>query len=476
MRRATRMREQHGYLMVLLAIPMALGLGGYGCGGRTTLSIGGIGGKPGTPSTDSIDSGGRGGTGRGGATTGGIGGGVVPIGGTSASVTGGAGGGISAGGGAAAIGGRGGTILGGAGSGGVASGGTSGGRGTGGLGSGGGADAGRGDAGLHVDVADAARDSGAPDGSSAKPLWRNSYQPFVQPARIVAMTVNSVWSDDRGVFLFVRYDDEHPPAVWSNLGSGWKSTYTWPEGTTLTDGTGRVGLKGFTDGMLLAYGFLPCSIHAVDSDGARCSGAARDIADVMPVRSDLAYAVYSNRILRFDGSLWTQLGDPLPAVNGVDVSAYALWADSSAMAVGTLEGFVFLLSAEGTPVRQTGLPTIGYTAAWGFGSADIWVGTKDGRLYHYDGAGWSLQASFSEKTRGILKLWGSDGKLFVLTATELAEWDGTRMITLATSDWAYEDLWGNSANEVFVTLFTCGGDNSCTYQVRWFNGSVVGPM
>src|SRR5450631_2943873 len=195
MRRATRMREQHGYLMVLLAIPMALGLGGYGCGGRTTLSIGGIGGKPGTPSTDSIDSGGRGGTGRGGATTGGIGGG------------------ISAGGGAAAIGGRGGTILGGAGSGGVASGGTSGGRGTGGLGSGGGADAGRGDAGLHVDVADAARDSGAPDGSSAKPLWRNSYQPFVQPARIVAMTVNSVWSDDRGVFLFVRYDDEHPPTV-----------------------------------------------------------------------------------------------------------------------------------------------------------------------------------------------------------------------------------------------------------------------
>jgi hypothetical protein len=362
----------------------------------------------------------------------------------------------------------------------VVSAGASGGRGTGGFGSSGGADAGRGDAGLHVEVADAARDSGAPDGSSAKPLWRDSYQPFVQPARIVAVTVSAVWSDDRGVFLLVRYDDEHPPVLWSNLGSGWKSTYTWPEGTTLTSGGfGRVGLKGFTDGPLLAYGFLPCSIHAVDDDGARCSGAANDVADVMPVRADLAYAVYSNRILRFDGSLWTQLGDPLPAVNGVDVSAAALWADSSVMAVGTREGpkqGVFLLEAEGKPVLQTGLPAVDYTAAWGFGSADIWVGTKDGRLYHYDGAGWSLQASFSEKNWGILKLWGSDGKLFVLTATELAEWDGTRMITLATSDWAYKDLWGNSASEVFVTLRTCGSDNSCTDQVQWFNGSVVGPM
>ncbi len=477
MRRATRMREQHGYLIGLLGIPMALGLGGYGCGGRTTLSIGGIAGKPGTPSTDSIGSGESGGAGRGGATTGGIGGAVVPIGGTGASVTGGAGSGIPAGGGSAAIGGRGGTIFGGAGSGGVVSGGTSGGRGTGGLGGGGGADAGRGDAGLHVDVADAATDSGATDGSSVKPLWRSSYQPFAQPMGTVTPLVISVWSDDRGVFLLVRYDND-PPVVWSNLGSGWQTAYTWPEGTTMTSGPGRIGLKGFTDGMLLAYGFLPCSIHAVDSDGARCSGAAKYIADVMPVRADLAYAVYSDRILRFDGSLWTQLGDPLPAVDGVDVFAYALWADSSAMAVVTLEGSVFLLRAEGTPVLQTGLPTIGYTAAWGFGSTDIWVGTEDGRLYHYDGAGWSLRASFSEDSHGIIKLWGSEGKLFVLTATTFAEWDGTLMITLDTTKnrGVYEDLWGSSANEVFLTLFTCGDDGSCTYQVRWFDGSVVGPL
>jgi hypothetical protein len=245
---------------------------------------------------------------------------------------------------------------------------------------------------------------------------------------------------------------------------------------------GKDGLRGFVDGALVTLGLSPCSIQFVDSQGARCSGAGRDITDVAVVGPTLAYATYSDRILRFDGGFWTQLGEPLPPPttppNFGQVRTSALWADATTLVIGTYEGqnegFVYLVTSEGPPVLQTGLPVMGVTAAWGFGSQDIWVGGADGSLYHYDGAEWTLQGALPADGLGI-RMWGIDGNLFMVTSSAFAWWDGTHLSTLESpgTNQAYKDLWGNSAKEVFLTILNYEEPGNTAFQVRWFDGSSV---
>ena len=464
-------------LICFLAISIAVEVGGCSdCGGRNALPVTGAGGSSGTQTSDSGASDGRtdghplggaggataevpdgatndspgvpssGGAGQGGAITGGTGGPSTATGGTGALSTGGQGGGASGGGGA--IAGRGGGGMAGAvSSGGVVTGGKEG--GPGGAGSGGavtgGKGGGPGGAGggvvLTRDAGDEPTDDAPPDG--ATPLWRNSYEAFSQRVGGFYPLVASVWSDDRGVFL-LTYDDSSPPAIWANLGQGWQTSYTWPQGTSMVSSPGKDGLRGFVDGALVTMGLSPCSIQFVDSQGARCSGAGREIVDVSIISANLAYAIYySDRILRFDGSFWTQLGDPLPPPATLVVGQLrtnALWADATTMV--------------------------------------IWVGGSDGSLFHYDGAGWTLRGSLTADGYGIIKMWGIDGNLFMVTSTEFAEWDGSRVITLESlgSDQLYKDLWGNSVKEVFVTLESYQDANNPIFQVRWFDGSSIHPL
>ena len=501
MRRVTAMNGRWTRCLVcFLAISAAFALGGCSaCGARTTLPITGAGGGPGTQTSDSGASDGRtdghplggaggataevpdgaandspgipttGGAGQSGAITGGTGGPSTATGGTGALSTGGQSDGGASGGGGAFAGRGGGGMAGAVGSGGVVTGGKGGGPG----GAGGGGV-------LTRDAGDGPTDNAPPDG--ATPLWRNSYEAFSQRVGGFYPLVASVWSDDRGVFL-LTYDDSSPPAIWANLGQGWQTSYTWPQGTSMVSSPGKDGLRGFVDGALVTMGLSPCSIQFVDGQGARCSGAGREIVDVSIISANLAYAIYySDRILRFDGSFWTQLGDPLPPPATLAVGQLrtnALWADATTMVIVTNEdqdeGFVYLVSSEGQPVLQTGLPVTGFTAAWGFGSQDIWVGGSDGSLFHYDGAGWTPRGSLAADGYGIIKMWGIDGKLFMVTSTQFAEWDGSRVITLESldSDRVYKDLWGNSAKEVFVTLENYRDPSNPAFQVRWFDGSSI---
>jgi hypothetical protein len=326
---------------------------------------------------------------------------------------------------------------------------------------------------VRPDASDGATDGARADGDTAIPLWRNSYGSFSEA--IGNGFVLSVWSDDRGVFVLGQDAWDAPPRVWSNLGVGWQSSYTWPEGTTVVHGAGWIRLRGFVDGPLVALSISPCSIQFIDSQGARCSGASREVADVATISAQLAYATYSNRLLRFDGSLWTQLGDPLPYVSG---NSTTLWADSSTIAV-VAEGRLYLASPGNQAVEQTGLSSFVVTTVWGFGSKDLWVGTRDGQLVHYDGAQWSAKASVAVDMNGITRLWGNDGQLFVLTYGSLVRWDGTRAVVLdaVTAPSAYVDLWGSSAKEVFAARSECSADGArCAYQMRWWNGATLGPL
>ena len=318
-------------------------------------------------------------------------------------------------------------------------------------------------------------DSGS-SGSGSHPLWRESYQPFCSSPAVVVGSLN-VWSDARGVFVLASLDSD-PPTISTNTGSGWNTTYAWPSYPPwMPEG---VGLKGFVNGPLIVYPGPGCRIEFIDGPVASCSGA-QSVRDVAVVNSSLAYAVYQDRVLRFDGSFWTQLGGPLQGGPGLPFFQQSVWADASTIVV-VADGGVWVIPSGGDPVLQKGLPEVNFGAVWGFGASDIWIGNVEGQLYHYDGVAWSLKASIPGDCGWIYKLWGSEGSLFVLTPNLFGRWDGsgiTTLSSLACDDTAqFKDFWGNSPSEVFVVLEdrTHGTAGCGPAQVQWFNGSVVSPL
>jgi hypothetical protein len=325
-------------------------------------------------------------------------------------------------------------------------------------------------------------------GSDTHPLWRESSQPFCSDST-PWVGLLKVWSDARGVFVLGTLGGL--PTISANTGSGWNTTYTWPWPSLPSDqlfGAPGVGLKGFVNGPLIVYNargdVFSCPIEFIDGGVASCSGA-QSARDVAVVNSNLAYAVYQDRVLRFDGNFWTQLGGPLTGGPGLTFFQQSVWADASTI-VAVADGGVWVIPSGGDPVLQKGLPEVSFGAVWGFGASDIWIGNVEGQLYHYDGVAWSLKASIPGDCGGIYKLWGSEGSLFVLTRNLFGRWDGSGITTLsslpcdaaARFEDAFEDLWGNSPSEVFVVLEnrTPGIAGCGPVQVQWFNGSVVSPL
>jgi hypothetical protein len=262
----------------------------------------------------------------------------------------------------------------------------------------------------------------------------------------------------------------------TNTGSGWNTTYKW--------NSDMGGLKGFPNGPLILYPGPRCPIEFIDGGVASCSGA-QSVRDVAVVNSNLAYAVYQDRVLRFDGSFWTQLGGPLPGDGAAPLFGPSVWADASTIIV-VADGGVWVIPSGGDPVLQKGLPEVSFGAVWGFGASDMWIGNVEGQLYHYDGVAWSLKASIPGDCGWIYKLWGSEGSLFVLTPNLFGRWDGSGITTLSSlacdffldGTAQFDDLWGNSPSEVFVVLEnrTPGIAGCGPTHVQWFNGSVVSPL
>jgi len=313
-------------------------------------------------------------------------------------------------------------------------------------------------------------------GSGAHPPWRESSQPFCSDSMPLFGFVK-VWSDARGVFVLGTLDGL--PTISANTGSGWNTTHTWPSDPPWMPGEG--GLKGFVNGPLIVYPGNGCPIEFIDGAVASCSGA-QSVRDVAVVNSNLAYAVYQDRVLRFDGNFWTQLGGPLPGAGTAPFAGLSVWADASTIVVVADAGRVWVIPSGGDPVLQKGLPEVDFWAVWGFGASDIWIGNVEGQLYHYDGVAWSLKASIPGECGSIFKLWGSEGVLFVLTQNLFGKWDGSGITTLSSlacyPTAGFDDLWGNSPSEVFVVLDsrTPGIAGCGPAQVQWFNGSVVSPL
>lgn len=493
----------------LIALPIMLGLGGYGCGYRS--AIGTRGKAPGTSESsqpgggdDQADAAASGRVGGSTNLGGGAGGGAGGAGGVgSGDVSSAGGGGVPSAGSRSAAGSVGGIAAGGSSRAGgsaagvIASTPSTGGRslasvsragssaaigGRGAAGAAGGSMAGNSaNLGGKTGVAGAGGGTaqGGADGGAARiPLWRSSTDRFCQSSVSSWGASLSVWSDTRGVFLLVRDEAGGTSSVRSNTGSGWGISTTMP--FDFTASSGPMGLRGFVNGPLVAFGLAPCKIQFVDGNSAVCSGAPSSVTDVTVVSASLAYAVYSDRVLRFDGSTWTQFGAVLPSDPSAPSRPHALgvWGTSSIVAVVADQGNVYLVDSAGVASLQTGLSVSDYTAVWGSTDKDIWVGNNNGKLFHYDGARWSLAASLPDDHSSVTRLWGVDGKLFLVADRVFAEWDGTSLAIRDTlpGEARYQDLWGNASDEVFMAMIDYSSSDCGTFQVRWFNGSAVSPL
>jgi hypothetical protein len=494
----------------LIVLPIMLGLGGYGCGYRT--AIGTRGKAPGTGGSsrpgggdDQADAAASGRVGGSTNLRGDAGWGAGGAGGAwSDDVSSAGGDGVSSAGSRSVAGSVGGIAAGGSSrTGGSAEGGSAstpsnGGRslasvsrsgssaaigGTGAAGAAGGGRGGNtvnigGKTGGAVAGTDGTAQGGADSGTARMPLWRSSTDRFCQKSESSWGASIRVWSDTRGVFLLVRDEAAGTRSVRSNTGNGWRTSYTMP--FDFTASSGPMGLRGFVNGPLVAFGLSPCKIQFVDGNSAVCSGAPSSVTDVAVVSASLGYAVYSDRVLRFDGSTWTQFGAVLPSDPSAPSRPHALgvWGNTSIVAVVADQGNVYLVDSAGVASLQSGLSDSDYTAVWGNTDKDIWVGNNNGKIFHYDGARWSLAASLSDDHSSVNKLWGIDGKLFLVADRVFAEWDGTSLMIRDTlpGEARYQDLWGNASDEVFMTMIDYSNTDCGTFQVRWFNGSDVSPL
>ncbi|MFI5309306.1 MAG: hypothetical protein ACHQ53_18265, partial [Polyangiales bacterium] len=307
-----------------------------------------------------------------------------------------------------------------------------------------------------------------------------------------------VWSSDRGVFVAVSgtllspspvglgleddagvlispsdagaADSNPRTTIWHNEGSGWQET--------LDDSSvyGAFEITGVRSSALFLND--PTNVQSLNTmppdpklmgppSGGACAlgvvrGAALECNDVDPVQAvfavdaTLTYAVMGGtRLLIFDGTHWRSA----PAL--IPYPVVALWADRQTVIAVGRSGTVLRLQQGQWTLDDPG--TLEHlSAVWAKTTDDVWVGTEQGRVLHYDGASWTeigklggVSCSAVTPIRGI---WGAGSSVYIHTGMQLARWDGANLTSLGnwacatTQNTTITGLWGNDERQVFLTI------------------------
>lgn len=336
------------------------------------------------------------------------------------------------------------------------------------------------------------RDGGPEVGADGPIRWRNSANSLCVPTSVGSGSA-SVYSDDRDLFVMAWTTPSSKPAgvspatLWANDGSGWRTYFTWSKDAqfpTRFYGGSRAGIRGRPDRSLFAFGRYGCAIELVDEAGEHCSGAVPSIADLFVVGSaSTSYATDGFNLLKYDGSMWIQVGGRYPVGDAGMAQGYSLWADESTVVVGGDNGYILTIQDEKLVTilpRPTNASNI--TGVWAFGANDIWAATEGGELHRYDGSQWTLKWAPTEYMGGGARLWGVAGHLFVVGYGQFAEWDGSALRSLlpvAQENRQFTDVWGNSPTEVFATSVATSNAQigSCdAVELWWYDGTTARTM
>jgi len=354
--------------------------------------------------------------------------------------------------------------------------------------------------------------------------YRDSTDPWC--SQLMQVFSLDVWSDARGVFAVASgfgpapvgapFDDadagvpapenagpnpmngfispmEFQPRseLWWNDGSNWKVSFDQTNRFGTYEVTGVPGAEIMVNGEMLErseeFGPVPasalCALTIVDGSGADCLDLD-PVSSVFVVDAQRAAAVMGgSRLLTYDGDRWR--GDSVPTPFPVT----EVWADASNMLAAGRAGVILWREGDGWRLEDPG--TIAHiTSVWGTSREDVWAGTSDGHILHYDGIAWTEAGALGgvtcEFAPPITGIWGSGGDVYFHSATQLARIRDGNIETLA--NWscspnaapgamAITGIWGNAPDEVFIGIIdnvrsvnsACGGAHVVYYDGETFH-------
>jgi hypothetical protein len=322
---------------------------------------------------------------------------------------------------------------------------------------------------------DAGRDAGSEDSTSprdvhVRPPVADSSNAVVCAGIAGDLQGLDIWSDARGPFLLASAADSGI-AVLSRRAGSWIDIYRHDPAVRHA----ATSLVGFPDGDLVLGGDFSCGGALVLSGGQAHCTAGFVPADIFVVSNRLAYALAADRVLVYDGSLWTQFLEPLES-GGVRLAPWRVWADDTEVAAAMQTGEI-LVSENGEPFAMRGrVPvddepgTFLGPVIWGFGGDDLWVGLRNGTLYSYDGANWSERAKVDDACGGGIRgIWGKDGLIYLHTEHEFIRWDGKlEVLGDFPCTATIRAIWGSSASEVFLAVANSTASNSACGEAEVF--------
>jgi len=267
-------------------------------------------------------------------------------------------------------------------------------------------------------------------------------------ASLQSITGHAIWADQRGVFsavsgvatglalddvpdddagvvveedLIAAADIALRTRVFHNEGSGWSLRAN-------LRGTDAVGLTAASAAKLIVYGSreqlgdTSCALAVLSGDMLECN-VASPVRDAFAVSETRAFALAgSGHVLEHDGQGWTQ--------RPVAFGGRAIWADDDELIVASNEGVVQRLIADVWVPEKVG-SAAALTAVWGHNGGDLWVGDAEGRLLHFDGAGWQLVGQLGGVTcarqEPIMRIAGAGAHVWIHTPTQLARWNGSEL-------------------------------------------------
>jgi hypothetical protein len=259
-----------------------------------------------------------------------------------------------------------------------------------------------------------------------------------------------------------------------NTGQGWVRRAEMPGASF------DLILRGLGSGVL-ALSTIPggdsvtCPLAMVHGAELECL-SVDPISDIVRVSNTRSYALMlGTRLIRWDGNKWRGEGDLLP------YPARVLWADGDEVLAFGSAGTVLRKASVGWElVNVDSFDT--FTAVWGESADDLWVGTANGDVLHFDGDSlderYSLEGTSCDARHGIVGIYGAGDVLYMHTASQLVRVEDGDVEVLG--DWSCQfggapqemvALSGTGPDDVFVAVRDLSIGSDCgSIFVAHFDG------
>jgi len=319
--------------------------------------------------------------------------------------------------------------------------------------------------------------SGSSGGSSGRgSSFRNSRvalcsQVYGRPGQ------HSIWSDGKSVY-FVGSNVSSTGFVYSNNGTGWGE-----QAFPARDFRGVAGPAGYLQ-LFLQQNSTGCGVALLSQGAIICSAPTR-VDQIAVVSQALSFALAEGgQVIRFSDNYWMRVGARLDTGAMPQVPHGSIWGTQKRLFVTTVSGSLYRFEspAGANPVGQPeNAPVMTYSALFGFSENDVWAGTTDGALVHFDGNRWDPTTIVPNCGGGVQALWGSNGILYAISDNVLVRVIQRKAEVLSREECdgpKWVSLWGDSPQEVYLVQNDTSLENGACGSTRlfWFNGTRIGPL